>query len=103
MMSCLGEPSQTASSAPWDVSATWQLRTKGRLARKATSVPLAPTLGSGHAPRGLSVATARDLKIKVSAWYALPAIIVRRHQLTRDLFCLGTISLIKESVSWKDR
>jgi len=98
-MSYLAEPSQTASSAPWDESATWQLRTKGRLARKATSVPLAPTLGSGHAPRGLSVVTAPDLKIKVNAWCALPAIIVRRPRLTRYPSCLGTISLIKESVS----
>jgi len=102
-MSYLAEPSQTASSAPWDVSAMWQLRTKGRLVRKATSVPSAHTLCSGHAPRGLLVATAQDLKIKVSAWCALPAIIVRRRQLTPDLFYLGTISHIKESVSWKDR
>ena len=103
MMNCLEELSQTASSARWDVSAMWQLRTKGRLVRKATSVPLAHTLGSGHAPRGLSAATALDLKIKVSAWCALLAIIVLRRQLTRDLYYLGTISLIKGSVRKKER
>ena len=47
--------------------------------------------------------TARDLKIKVSAWYALLEIIVRRPRLTRYLFFLGTISHIKGSVSWKVR
>ena len=103
MMNCLEELSQTASSARWAVSAMWQLRIKGILVRKVTSAPLAHTPGSGHAPRELSVATAQDSKIKVSAWYALLAIIALRRQLTRDLFYLGTISLIKGLVRKKER